>query len=83
MGVEGVPLNQLHCPTCGLMFNDYNLYSDAEEFTVSQIISPIKAFAVGRKFLRCPDGHKWTVKTIWRSVHYPDHVQLGEYLGTV
>jgi hypothetical protein len=80
---EGVPLDQLCCPTCGLRFRDYNLYSEEEEFfPAGQLLSPILAFAIGKKYLRCPDSHKWSVKTIWRSVHYPDHIQLGEYLGT-
>lgn len=78
----GIPLNELHCPTCGHLFRDYKLYTDEEDFSVSKINSPILAFAVGRKFLRCPDGHKWTVRTIWRSVPYPDYVQLGDYIGT-
>jgi hypothetical protein len=29
--VSGVPLNQLHCPTCGVKYEDFNLHSDTPE----------------------------------------------------
>lgn len=84
MGVVGVPLNQLHCPTCGYLFNDYQLYTDsAEEFTLDQYAGPIMERVPWRKFLLCPNGHKWTIKVIWRQRNYPDRVLLDSYLGTV
>jgi hypothetical protein len=83
-GIEGVFLNELHCPTCGERFRDYRLYRDSAEelFSVDAVIADIKVAPVNwRQFLRCPQGHKWTVKTIWRCRSYPDRIQLGEYLG--
>src|SRR3954470_21650676 len=78
---DGVPLNELYCPTCGLQFSDYRLHTEQEEFDVSRIDYPILEAPIGRKFLRCPNDHKWTVKVIWRSTNKPDYVQLGEYIG--
>lgn len=83
---EGVSLDELHCPTCGEQFRDYQLYRDSEEdlFSVDAVVADIKVAPVAwRQFLRCPRGHKWTVKTIWRfrRGEFPDRVQLGEYLG--
>jgi hypothetical protein len=77
----GVFLNQLHCPTCGCQFHDFRLHSEEEEFTVEQIRSPIRRVGVGRKYLLCPSGHRWSVKMIWRRNGYPDQVQLDQYLG--
>jgi hypothetical protein len=80
--IYGVFLNQLHCPTCGSLFHDFRLHSEEEDYTVDHIRSPIKAFATGRKFLLCPNAHRWSVKMIWRRNGYPDQVQLDQYLGT-
>ncbi len=81
----GVPLNELHCPTCGAPFRDYRLYRDSPEelFSVDAVIADIKVAPTNwRQFLCCPRGHKWTVKTIWRCcLQHPDRIQLGEYLG--
>jgi hypothetical protein len=32
-------------------------------------------------FLVCPNGHRWTVKMLYRRVNHPDAVLLGEYVG--
>jgi hypothetical protein len=32
-------------------------------------------------FLVCPNGHRWTVKMLYRRVNRPDAVLLGEYVG--
>ena len=82
----GVRLDELHCPTCGTRFTDYALYKDSnpEDFTIDTVIGDIKRVD-WRTFLRCPQGHKWSVKTIWRTTNqpgYPDRVQLDQYLGT-
>lgn len=82
MMCEGVPLNELRCPTCGDPILDYWLYTEfEEEFSLSQIVSDIKVVPVSRRYLRCPEGHKWTVKYLWRARGFPDYVLLGEYLG--
>jgi len=82
---SGVPLDQLCCPTCGVLFQDFSLHTDSEEaFDPSQTVGYIQAHpAHWRRFLLCPNGHKWTVKTIWRAVNRPDHVQLDRYIGEV
>jgi hypothetical protein len=78
----GVLLTQLHCPTCGEQIVDFGLHSDPSDWNVDLPVRDIKA-SPAPWFLLCPQGHKWTVKTIWRCRNYPDRVQLGEYLGTV
>lgn len=84
---KGVPLNELHCPTCGNRFTDYKLYTDSEEeFCISQTVKEIMVVAAyWRRFLRCPNGHRWTIKTVWRAhgnPQLPDLVLLGRFIGT-
>jgi hypothetical protein len=84
MGVVGVPLDQLHCPTCGYQFRDFSLHVDSEEeFALGQYAGPIMERVPWRKYLLCPNGHKWSIKVIWRQRNYPDCVLLDRYLGTV
>lgn len=78
----GVFLNQLHCPTCGSLFRDFRLHTEEEEFNIDRVSSPIRRVGVGRKYLLCPNAHRWSVKMIWRQSGYPDRVQLDQYLGT-
>jgi hypothetical protein len=78
---DGVPLDQLYCPTCGDRIVDFNMHSDPEEFQTTEPIRPISAVAATDWYLLCPNRHKWTVTRIWRAVNYPDRVQLGRYLG--
>lgn len=76
----GVPAPELHCPTCGAQFTDFALRSDPEEFQV--LLS--REFSIlprSEWYILCPNGHKWTVKTIWRTMDEPDSVLLGKYLG--
>lgn len=84
--VGGVPVNELYCPTCGTKFTDITIHVDsAEDFDPTAGYQDImQTPAEWRRFLLCPQGHKWTIKTIWR-IHnrpdLPDRVQLGQYLG--
>jgi hypothetical protein len=79
---EGVPLNQLRCPTCGDRYEDFNMHSDERE-GFEMMIDPIKSAIMPTPwFILCPNGHKWTVKTLWRAVNHHDRVQLDRYLGT-
>ena len=32
-------------------------------------------------YILCPNGHKWTIKTIWRTADEPDSVLLDSYIG--
>ena len=84
MAAEGVPLHQLHCPTCGALYEDFRMHSDQDEeqFCFDRMINPIMSAIMPTPwFLLCPNGHKWTVKTLWRAVNHPDRVQLDRYLG--
>ena len=84
MGVgEGVPLNELHCPTCGEQITDFFLRVEnaEEEFSVDQMVSDIKQVA-WQRYLLCPNLHKWSVIMVWSSRYRPDRVQLGRYLGS-
>jgi hypothetical protein len=80
MSYGGVPADELRCPTCGCHFTDFNMRSDPVEFdvTLDRAISRVPATPW---YILCPMGHKWTVKTIWRTLEEPDDVLLGEYLG--
>jgi hypothetical protein len=80
---SGVPLNELHCPTCGVQFEDFRLHVESEVFNVDHVLSEIKPVpSPWWRFLLCPNGHKWSVKVIWRSRNQPDKVLLDKYLGT-
>lgn len=79
--MSGVSLDQLYCPTCGAQFIDFHLYSDPDEFDPTESIHPIRAVPEVPWYVLCPNRHKWTIKTIWRSVNLPDRVQLDRYLG--
>ena len=87
MTTEGVPAYQLHCPTCGALFERFTVYYDRpieeDVFSVDAIVSDIKAIpaSVWRRYILCPNNHMWTIKTLWRTANYPDRVLLGEYLG--
>ena len=73
---------QLCCPTCGHRFEDFRLHSDPDDFDIQQTMqSAILPVVRSHWYILCPLGHKWTVKTLWRSVNEPDSVLLGEYLG--
>jgi hypothetical protein len=81
---EGVPLDQLHCPTCGDRFTDFNLHTDPEEFQLTELVKHTEIKARGADwYMRCPQGHKWTVIKVWREFDAttPDKVQLERYLG--
>jgi hypothetical protein len=79
--VPGVPLTELHCPTCGAPYEDLRMHSDERE-SYEVMIDPIKSAIMPTPwFILCPSGHKWTVKTIWRAANKPDAVQLDRYLG--
>lgn len=79
---NGVSVNELYCPTCGEQFDDLRLHVDEQEFNVDLVVAEIKSKPTGwHRYLRCPRGHKWTVKVIWRSRNDPDRVLLDRYLG--
>jgi hypothetical protein len=79
----GVPAPELHCPTCGARFIDFRLRSDPEEFDiqVSKLTREIQRLPATPWYILCPNGHKWTIKTIWRAENEPDSVLLDKYLG--
>lgn len=79
--MTGVPLDQLHCPSCGVKILDFKLHSDPDEFDVLALTPPIAVTPASDWYILCPRGHKWSVKTIWRAVNHPDRVQLDRYLG--
>jgi len=76
----GVPAPELHCPTCRAQFIDFTLRSDPEEFQ-SMLSREIQRVPATPWYLLCPNGHKWTIKTLFRAENEPDGVLLGEYLG--
>jgi hypothetical protein len=81
----GVPLDQLHCPTCGGGFRNLVEFerNEEEELQIELVNQGYTIYtATNRPFLRCEHGHKWTIKTIWRAENRWDDVLLGDYLGT-
>jgi hypothetical protein len=76
----GVPATELCCPTCKEKYTNFDLHSDPMEFQV-MLSREITRIPTTPWYLLCPNGHKWTVKTVWRTAYEPDNVLLGEYLG--
>lgn len=84
--MSGVRVDHLCCPTCG---EHYPLplrpmvENEQEEFDIMQTTRPIleRPVVPWRWYVVCPNGHKWTLKTLWRTVNHPDSVLLGEYIG--
>jgi hypothetical protein len=83
MDVAGIPLNELHCPTCGEQYQDFILHVESEGvFDIEKQTADIKPTPTAwHRFLVCPNRHKWSVKVIWRTINEPDKVLLGSYLG--
>jgi hypothetical protein len=82
MSLDGVRIDELHCPTCGAwMVNE--VHRDREEFYAEQVLSPIldQPPLYSRPYLKCMNGHKWTIKTLTRVRNHPDYVLLGDYVG--
>jgi hypothetical protein len=79
----GVPAPELCCPTCGERFTDFSLRSDPEEFDIVEVkvLGIVSSARQSEWYILCPNGHKWTIKTIWRSENEPDSVLLGKYIG--
>lgn len=81
MPAEGVPLHQLRCPTCGALYEDFNMHSDKDS-SYDQMLNPIMSAIIPVPwYLLCPNGHKWTVKTLWRAPNRPDAVLLDRFIG--
>jgi hypothetical protein len=83
MAGEGVPLHQLRCPTCGALYEDFNLRSDPDELEFGPIQTQRfdSILTPARWYLLCPNEHKWTIKTLWRAVNHPDRVLLDRFIG--
>ena len=80
MSYGGVPADELRCPTCGAHIIDLSLHADQMEFQ-TMLSREITSIPTTPWYVLCPMGHKWTVKTVWRTMEEPDEVLLGEYLG--
>lgn len=80
MSYGGVPADDLRCPTCGASYLNFDLHSDPEEFEIL-MSTEITAYPRSEWYILCPNGHKWTIKTVWRTLEQPDEVLLGRYLG--
>jgi hypothetical protein len=83
--MDGVPIDQLRCPTCGAVYElplrVHTEEEDPEDVVVIQPIVSIKG-GYGRVFVECPARHRWTVVRVSRSPEdLADWVQLGQYIG--
>jgi hypothetical protein len=79
--MSGVPLTDLCCPTCGEHFVlPLSLHSDAPEEYDFQTFTEIHHRVDW--YIICPNRHKWTIQTVWRTQGRVDEVQLDRYLGT-
>ena len=53
-GVSGVPLTELHCPTCGVKYEDFSIYSDTTDY--DELMRPIhEIVATPEPFHRLPE----------------------------
>lgn len=75
----GVPLSQLQCPTCGQPFDHTLKYDEGE--SLIQATALLDITHTEPPYLLCWGGHKWTLKTIWRSVDREDEVLLDRFVG--
>jgi hypothetical protein len=82
----GVPLDQLHCPTCGERFNlgAGVRFERTDEETAIQLHERSYTIyaASNRPYLTCEVGHKWSIKQLTRAENKYDAVLLGDFLGT-
>jgi hypothetical protein len=83
----GVPVNELRCPTCGnRMGNEVDWeYENTNQQLLSGLTPAFAIMSTGRPFLKCVNGHKWTIKTVYRVMDdpsEPDAVLLGDFIGT-
>lgn len=81
---NGVPVNMLHCPTCRARFDLTVRKDDDSDFTMSMPdASTLSVIPAGPNYLVCRNGHRWTIKTIWRNLDadVPDEVLLMDYIG--
>lgn len=84
MVVNGVRLDQLCCPTCGEPYSLPLIPKAVQD--VFDVDAPFREIlSMPRRdpyYVVCPNGHQWTLKTIWRIQDHPfDYIQLGEYIG--
>jgi len=84
-GTDGVRIDQLVCPTCREIYGlPLDVYVENEEEKYHGLLGsilPRSLAAVWRYYVRCPNGHLWTVKQITRSRNQMDEVLLGSYIG--
>lgn len=81
----GVEVHHLHCPTCG---SSYGLPLEVEReditFIEACMAHPNKVQRHRPYFVTCRNGHRWSIKTLFRAPEgQPDAVLLGNFLGCV
>lgn len=74
-----VPVDELHCPTCGERM-DPDTYGPLPEPVFTDSIKPVDFVQPEPPSIACVDGHRWTIKAIGHSVEQGERVLLGEYL---
>jgi hypothetical protein len=80
--MTGVSLDRLQCPTCGELFSRDVVYETPEPIFTNSL-TPYDIIAPGPAHIVCAAGHRWTIKSVTRSLDRPDEVLLGVFLGTV
>jgi len=77
-------VTELCCPTCGAGFSRLARFENDDDANFgfqSHSGAQITVHGRGRPYLTCWHGHKWTIKTITRTLNRPDRVLLGDFLG--
>ncbi len=82
--MSGTPISQLRCPTCGEPYSfPLVAHYEHEVFDVDLVLGSSQvARKIGRPYIECDFGHKWTIKALSRNVYArEDEILLGEYIG--
>lgn len=77
---DGVPFDQLRCPSCGNPFHRAVSLEEAEESFTTTFVPDFKA-PLPPMYMTCWQGHAWSVKALTRQAGRADRVLLGELRG--
>jgi hypothetical protein len=78
-----VPVDELHCPTCGEPMDLESVWrcSEPPEPIYTDSVEPAAFLETRQMALECEAGHRWSVKATGHSIEGGERCLLGDYLG--